>query len=127
MVCTTTSAREPIISRDLLAPGVHVNAVGSSISTTRELDLETVVAASLFVDRRESTVNEAGDYLMAGVGPDHIKAELGELLEGVHPGRTSDDELTVFKSLGLAVEDLAAAELVVARARERGIGTKVEF
>ena len=131
VVCTTTSSRDPIISRDLLEPGVHLNAVGSSIATARELDSATVAAASLFVDRRESTLNEAGDYLMAvaeaGIGPDHIKAELGELLEGVHPGRTSDDELTLFKSLGLAAEDLAAAELVVVRARERGIGTEVEF
>ena len=131
VVCTTTSSREPIISHDLLAPGVHVNAVGSSIASARELDSATVAASSLFVDRRESTVNEAGDYLFAvqeaGIGPDHIKAELGELLEGVHPGRTSDDELTLFKSLGLAVEDLAAAELVVRLARERGIGTEVEF
>jgi ornithine cyclodeaminase/alanine dehydrogenase-like protein (mu-crystallin family) len=127
VVCTTTSTHEPIISRNLIAPGVHLNAVGSSIASARELDTETVAAASLFVDRRESTVNEAGDYLMAGVGPDHIKAELGEILEGVHPGRTSDDEFTLFKSLGLAVEDLAAAELVVERARERGIGTEVEF
>jgi ornithine cyclodeaminase/alanine dehydrogenase-like protein (mu-crystallin family) len=131
VVCTTTSAREPILSRELLALGVHVNAVGSSIASARELDAATVAATSLFVDRRESTLNEAGDYLFAvkeaGIGPDHIKAELGELLEGVHPGRTSDDELTLFKSLGLAVEDLAAAELVVARARERGIGTEVEF
>ncbi len=131
VVCTTTSSRDPIISRDLLAPGVHLNAVGSSIAVARELDAPTVAAASLFVDRRESTLNEAGDYLLAvteaGIGPDHIKAELGELLEGVHPGRMSDDELTLFKSLGLAVEDLAAAELVVARARERGIGTEVQF
>ncbi len=131
VVCTTTSAREPIIQHDLLAAGTHLNAVGSSIASARELDSETVAAASLFVDRRESTVNEAGDYLMAaeetGIGSDHIKAELGELLEGLHPGRTSADELTLFKSLGLAVEDLAAAELVVARARERGIGTEVEF
>ena len=131
VVCTTTSSREPILSRDLLAPGAHVNAVGASIKTSRELDAATVVAASLFVDRRESTLNEAGDYLFAveeaGIGPDHIRAELGELLEGVHPGRTADDELTLFKSLGIAVEDLAAAELVVARARERGMGTEVEF
>ena len=63
----------------------------------------------------------------AGIGPDHIRAELGELLEGVHPGRQADDELTVFKSLGIAAEDLAAAELCVTRARERGIGTEVEF
>ena len=94
----------------MLAPGTHVTAVGSSISTTRELASALVVAASLFVDRRESTLNEAGDYLFAvkeaGIGPDHIKAELGELLEGVHPGRQADDELTIFKSLGIAVEDL---------------------
>ena len=131
VVCTTTSSREPIITRDLLGPGVHVNAVGSSIASAREFDAAAIAAASLFVDRRESTLNEAGDYLMAvaeaGIGPDHIKAELGELLEGVHPGRVSDDELTLFKSLGLAVEDLAVAELVVGRARERGIGTEVEF
>ena len=131
VVCTTTSSRDPIVSLEMLAPGAHVNAVGSSIASTRELESAVVAAASLFVDRRESTLNEAGDYLMAveeaGIGPDHIKAELGELLEGVHPGRTADGELTLFKSLGLAVEDLATAELVVARARERGIGTEVEF
>lgn len=131
VVCTATSAREPILSRDLLGPGTHVNAVGSSITSARELDAATVAAASLFVDRRESTLNEAGDYLLAveetGIGPDHIRAELGELLEGLHPGRTSEDELTLFKSLGIAVEDLAAAELCVTRARERGVGTEVEF
>ena len=131
VICTCTSAREPVLSLDMLAPGVHVNAVGSSIPTTRELTSELVAAASLFVDRRESTLNEAGDYLFAveeaGIGPDHIKAELGELLEGVHPGRRTDEELTVFKSLGIAAEDLAAAELCVARARERGIGTEVDF
>ena len=92
--------------------------------STRELDTATVAAAALFVDRRESTLNEAGDYLLAAregaIGPEHIRAELGEVLTGAQPGRTADDELTVFKSLGLAVEDLAAAELVVARARERG-------
>jgi len=131
VVCTCTSAREPLISLDLLAWGTHVNAVGSSIPTTRELTSEVVAAASLFVDRRESTLNESGDYLLAvqeaGIGPDHIRAEIGELLEGVHPGRQEAEELTVFKSLGIAVEDLAAAELVVSRARERGIGTEIEF
>jgi len=131
VVCTTTSSREPIVSRGMLAGGAHVNAVGSSIPTTRELDSATVAAASLFVDRRESTLNEAGDYLLAvdeqGIGPDHIKAELGEVLEGRHPGRVDDDELTLFKSLGIAVEDLGAAELCVARARERGIGTEIEL
>ncbi len=131
VVCTTTAAREPIVHRPWLASGTHVNAVGSSIPTTRELDTATVVDAALFVDRRESTVNEAGDYLFAateaGIGPEHIRAELGELLTGSHPGRSSDEELTVFKSLGLAVEDLAAAELCVSRARERGVGVEVPF
>jgi ornithine cyclodeaminase len=131
VVCACTSAREPVVSLDLLAPGTHVNAVGSSIPSTRELTSEVVAAASLFVDRRESTLNESGDYLLAveeaGIGPDHIKAELGELLENVHPGRQDESELTVFKSLGIAVEDLAAAELVVGRARERGIGREIEF
>lgn len=131
VVCTTTSSRDPIVQRAWLGAGTHVNAVGSSIPTSRELDTETVVAASLFVDRRESTLNEAGDYLFAaaeaGIGPDHVKAELGELLVGTHEGRLSADELTVFKSLGIAVEDLAAAELCVRRARERGIGTEVEL
>ena len=130
-MCTTTSATEPIVERRWLGPGAHVNAVGSSIPTTRELDTETVAASSLFVDRRESCLNEAGDYLIpaseGAIGPDHIEAELGEVLVGTHPGRAGEDELTLFKSLGLAVEDLASAELVVRRARERGVGSEVEF
>jgi ornithine cyclodeaminase/alanine dehydrogenase-like protein (mu-crystallin family) len=131
VVCTTTSAREPIVEHRWFAPGAHVNAVGSSMPTTRELDTETVAASSLFVDRRESTLNEAGDYLIpaaeGAIGPDHIKAELGDVLVGTHPGRESEDELTLFKSLGLAVEDLASAELVVRRAREQAVGSEVEF
>src|SRR5262245_11423763 len=132
VVCTVTNSSEPVLEHEWLKPGTHVNAVGSSIKTARELDTPTVVACSLFVDRRESTVNEAGDYLtpLAGgaiPGPEHIKAELGEILDGSHPGRTADDELTVVKSLGLAVEDLAAAEYVVRRAAKTGTGTTVEF
>ncbi len=131
VVCTTTSAREPIVEHRWLATGAHVNAVGSSIPKARELETETMAASSLFVDRRESTLNESGDYLLAqaegAIGPDHIKAELGEVLVGTHPGRERDDELTLFKSLGIAVEDLAAAELVVRRAREQGVGSEVEF
>jgi ornithine cyclodeaminase len=131
VVCTCTSAKEPIVALSMLAQGAHVNAVGSSMPSARELESDVVAAASLFVDRRESTVNESGDYLRAveerGIGPGHIRAELGELLAGSHPGRTSDGELTLFKSLGLAVEDLAAAELAVSRARERGLGTELDF
>ncbi len=131
VVCTTTAAREPIVEKRWLARGAHVNAVGSSIPTARELDTETVAHASLFTDRRESCLNEAGDYILAAaegaVGPEHIKAELGEVLAGMHAGREHEDELTVFKSLGLAVEDLASAELIVRRAREQGVGVEVPF
>ena len=127
VVCTCTSAREPILQRSWLAAGTHVNAVGASVPTARELDTGTMSAASLFVDRRESTLNESGDLLLAGLGEEHIRAELGEVLIGSHPGRANEDELTVFKSLGLGVEDLAAAELIVEKARECGVGTEVQF
>jgi ornithine cyclodeaminase len=131
VVCTCTSSRDPIVRRAWLAPGAHVNAVGSSVPSARELDAEAVAAASLFVDRRESTLNESGDYLAAvqeaGIGPEHIRAELGELLVGAEPGRRDDTELTLFKSLGLAVEDLAAAALCLERAREQSVGLEVEF
>ncbi len=131
IVVTATSSREPVIRRDWIRPGTHINAVGSSIKTTRELDSPTVAAASLFVDRRESTLNESGDYLMAvqegAIGPDHIRAELGEILTGKAKGRTSPNEITLFKSLGLAVEDLASAQFLFGEARRRGTGTWVEF
>ncbi len=131
VVVTVTSAREPIVERGWLAPGAHVNAVGSSIPTARELDSATIAAAALFVDRMESTVNESGEYLRAveeeGIGPDHIRAELGEVLTGSAAGRRSDEELTVFVSLGLAVEDLAAAEYLYRRARSEGAGAVVPF
>ena len=131
VVCTTTAATEPIVEKRWLTRGAHVNAVGSCFPTTRELDTETVAHSSFFTDRRESCLNEAGDFILAAgegaVGPDHIKAELGEVLAGTHPGREHEDELTVFESLGIAVEDLASAELVVRRAREQGVGSEVDF
>jgi ornithine cyclodeaminase len=122
---------EPIVRRDWLAPGVHLNAVGSSIPTSRELDGPTMAAATLIVDSRESALNESGDYLGAAregaIGPEHIRAELGEVLIGAHPGRGAPDEITIFESLGLAVEDLAAAQALHARAIARGAGTLVPF
>jgi ornithine cyclodeaminase/alanine dehydrogenase-like protein (mu-crystallin family) len=131
VVCTTTGAAEPIVERRWLTTGAHVNAVGACLPTVRELDTETVAHASFFTDRRESCLNEAGDFILAAaegaVGPEHIEAELGEVLAGMHPGRTSEEELTVFESLGIAVEDLASAELVYRRARERSVGTEVDF
>jgi ornithine cyclodeaminase len=131
VVVLATTAREPLVDREDLAPGTHVNAVGSSIPSTRELSGAALAAASLFVDRRESTVNESGDYLLAlregAIGEDHIRAELGEVLAGTAEGRRSAEEITVFKSLGLAVEDLAAAELAAAHAEAAGAGTVVAW
>ena len=105
-----------------------MNAVGSSIPTVRELDTETMAASSLFVDRRESTVNESGDLLLAGLdGGAHPRRARRGADRRPTPAARVRDELTVFKSLGLAVEDLAAAELIVRKAREQGIGVEVEF
>jgi ornithine cyclodeaminase/alanine dehydrogenase-like protein (mu-crystallin family) len=131
VVCTVTSSAEPVLERGWLKPGVHINAVGSSIPTARELDTATMAAAALFVDRRESTVNEAGDYLFplreGALDESNIRAELGDVLIGAAEGRRGDDELTVFKSLGLAVEDLAAAEHVFAAAEAENAGTVVSL
>jgi ornithine cyclodeaminase len=131
VICTVTQSAEPVLRADWLAPGAHVNAVGACLPHTRELDTETVVRSSFFTDRRESCENEAGDYVIplqeGAISNGHIKAELGEVLAGVAPGRTADDELTVFESLGLAIEDLAAAEYLLRRAGETGKGTTVDF
>ena len=132
VVVTATSAREPVLRREWLKPGAHVNAVGASTPQARELDTATVAASALFCDSRESLRHEAGEFRLAiteGLiaGEDHVRAELGEVLAGTAPGRRDDGELTLFRSLGLAVEDLAAAELAVAVATERGLGTEVEL
>ncbi|HEX9406290.1 MAG TPA: ornithine cyclodeaminase family protein [Thermoanaerobaculia bacterium] len=127
IIVTATSSREPVLEREWIAPGAHINAVGSSVKTSREIDTETMKTASLFVDRRESTLNESGDYLMSGVGPEHIRAEIGEILIGQAKGRTSKEEITLFKSLGLAVEDLASAQFLFQEAQRRGRGTWVDF
>lgn len=131
LIVLATTAPEPVLQREWLAPGAHINAIGASIPTTREVDSATMAAASLFVDRRESTINESGDYLFAlregKITAEHIRAELGELLIGSQPGRTSRAEITLFKSLGLAVEDLASAEYLYRKAKEMPAGTWVEY
>ena len=131
VVVTATSSVEPVLLRDWLQEGAHVNVVGGRPPMMRELDTATIADSAFFVDRRESAEAEAFDYRDAleggAIGPDHIRGEIGEVLIGEKPGRSSPDELTVFRSLGLAVEDLAAAEYVVRRARETGAGTEVEF
>jgi ornithine cyclodeaminase/alanine dehydrogenase-like protein (mu-crystallin family) len=132
VVVVATSAREPALARAWLKQGAHVNAVGASTPEAREIDTATVAASALFCDSRESLRNEAGEFQLAvreGViaGEEHVRAELGEVLAGTAPGRRDDAELTLFRSLGLAIEDLAAAEHAVASARAQGIGTEVEM
>ncbi len=132
VVVAATSAREPVLARSWLKPGAHLNAVGASTPRAREIDTATVAASALFCDSRESLRNEAGEFQLAvreGAipGEEHVRAELGEVLAGSAPGRRDDTELTLFRSLGIAVEDLAAAETAVAAARAQGLGTEVEL
>jgi ornithine cyclodeaminase/alanine dehydrogenase-like protein (mu-crystallin family) len=132
VVVAATNSREPVLAHAWLKPGAHVNAVGASTPNAREIDTATVAASALFCDSRESLRNEAGEFQLAvreGAipGDEHVRAELGEVLAGIAPGRQDDGELTLFRSLGIGVEDLAAAEIVVAAARAQGLGTAVEL
>ena len=131
LICTVTSAKQPVLSGAWLAPGVHVNAVGACFADARELDTDAVRRARLFVDRRESTLAESGDFLIpkreGAFGDEHIVAELGDVVTGKVPGRTSAAEVTLFKSLGLAVEDLAAAHHVAARAEAEDRGIAIDL
>ncbi|HEY2270683.1 MAG TPA: ornithine cyclodeaminase family protein [Streptosporangiaceae bacterium] len=129
IVVTATSSAEPVLRRAWLAPGTHVNAVGACVPAARELDTAMMAEAAVFADSRESVRNEAGDFLIAereGVA-NPVRAELGELLTGAAAGRADDDEITVFESLGLAAEDLAAASYLYEKASRLGAGTAADF
>jgi ornithine cyclodeaminase/alanine dehydrogenase-like protein (mu-crystallin family) len=129
IVVTATSSHQPVLRREWLSPGTHLNAVGACVPRDRELDTATMAEAAVFADSRESVHSEAGDFLLAQQegAANPVRAELGELLTGTAPGRLHDDELTVFESLGLAAEDLAAAAHVYAKARNLAIGTQADF
>jgi ornithine cyclodeaminase/alanine dehydrogenase-like protein (mu-crystallin family) len=131
IIVTVTTSSQPVLQREWISAGAHINAVGACLPHTREIDSGTVASSKFFVDRRESVLNESGDYLIAlkegAIGPEHIRGEIGEVLTGEVSGRTSDREITLFKSLGLAVEDLAAVDHLHRWALETGSGTWVEF
>jgi ornithine cyclodeaminase/alanine dehydrogenase-like protein (mu-crystallin family) len=131
VVVIATNSPTPVLDLEWVAPGTHINAVGASTPSMRELTPETVAAAALFADSCESLENEAGEYraaLETGlIGEDHVRAELGEVLAGLAPGREDEEEITLFRSLGLAVEDLAAAQLAVRSAARLGVGTEVQL
>jgi ornithine cyclodeaminase len=131
IIATVTNSREPVTNLDWISSGAHINAIGTHSPASREIDGRTMAAARLFTDRRESAINEAGDYVLAVkeglITEDSIAGELGELLIGTKDGRQTPDQITLFKSLGLAVEDLACAQYLFAKAQEVGAGTWVNF
>jgi ornithine cyclodeaminase len=131
VICTVTASREPVVQGHWLKDGAHINAVGSSVPSTRELDTLAVVRSRVFVDRRESATAEAGDLIIpmkeGAFKMTDIVAEIGELLIGAAKGRRDDREVTLFKSLGIAVEDLACAQWLYEQARAEKVGTKVDF
>ncbi len=131
IICTTTSAKEAIIRGEWLFPGTHVNAVGACVPHAREFDSAALARSLLFTDRRESLHNEAGDFLLAkqegAIGEDHLQGEIGDLLLGRVEGRKDEADITFFKSLGIGVEDLAAARYINDQARLQGIGSLLDF
>jgi len=130
IVCAATSARTPVFSDADLKPGTHVNGVGSYQPGMQEIPTETVLRAHVVVDHRESALAEAGDLLVpiqqGCYSADRIAAELGEIVSGRKPGRADAHEITLFKSVGVAIQDLAAASRILANAREMGLGTLLQ-
>jgi ornithine cyclodeaminase len=131
LICTVTASPEPILKGDWVAPGAHVNAVGASRPNAAEVDTDLVVKSRFFVDFRPSTALEAGEYLRAleagAITAAHIRGEIGEVASGAVAGRGGAEEITLFKSLGIAAEDLAAAHFVLERARASAVGQVVQL
>ncbi|MDE0243835.1 MAG: ornithine cyclodeaminase family protein [Gammaproteobacteria bacterium] len=131
IVCTTTSAAEPVLEGKWLAPGCHVNLVGAAISSSAEADVDVVTRSRFFVDYRASAMDQAGELLDAigngAVSESHIAGEIGDVLAGRVAGRRDDEEITVYKSLGVAAQDLAAAHAAFRNAESRKIGVDLTW
>ena len=131
VICTATTSTTPVFADCELADGSHINAVGSYKPHMREIPPETVVRSYLVVDRTSAAWEEAGDLIMplndGLIGKDHVRAELGEIVAGTKPGRPHPAAVTFFKSVGNAIQDLAAASLVLANAEKLGLGTRVRL
>jgi ornithine cyclodeaminase len=130
LVVTVTTAKEPILKPDWLVPGAHINAVGSHRPDLREIDGATLASSKVVVDSREAIMAECGDILLAlkenSITGKNIHAEIGEVLARLKPGRTSAGEVTLYKSVGIAIQDVATARLVYHKALKRKVGTSVE-
>jgi thiomorpholine-carboxylate dehydrogenase len=131
VICTVTGSTTPVVQAAWLSPGTHLNAVGAARPDWRELATDVVRGARLFVDSRAGALTEAGDVVgpihEGAITERHVVAEIGEVFAGRHPGRESDEETTLFKSLGLAVEDVASARFAYARAQAKGIGDEIRL
>lgn len=131
IVCATTSARTPLFVDREIEEGMHLNAIGSYTPLAREIPSETVVRSRVVVDSRQAAWDEAGDLILplkAGlIGPDHIAAEIGEIVAGQKPGRTTPAEVTFFKSVGMAVQDAVAARVALTNAKALGIGRELDW
>jgi ornithine cyclodeaminase/alanine dehydrogenase len=130
IICTATSSPTPIFQGCNVKLGTHINGIGSHSPGARELDTAVVARSLLVADSREACLNEAGDVMLpiqeGAITAEHIHAELGEIVTGKKPARTSADQITLFKSNGLAIQDAATALLVYQKAREAGLGVEVE-
>ena len=131
VILTATSSTEPLFAGDWVRPGMHVNAIGAFTPAMCELDATLLRRALIVVDQRAAAMAEAGDLLRAmregALGADAIHAELGELALGTRPGRTDPEQITVFKSVGLAVQDVAVASYAYREAIRLGLGTEIEM
>ncbi len=129
LVVTVSTARKPVLQFEWLKSGAHINAVGSHRPDLREIDGETLSRSRVVVDSRDAIMAECGDILLAikeqSFGEQGIHAEIGEVLTGAKPGRSSAAEMTLYKSVGIAIQDVAAAQLVYRKALERNVGTNV--
>ncbi len=126
IVCAATTSAEPVFDDGSVRPGTHINAIGSFQPDVREIPAATVLRAVVVVDDRAAALEEAGDLILplreGLISATHIRADLGELVSGRASGRRSDDEVTLFKSVGVAVQDAAAARVALRRAEARGLG-----
>lgn len=131
IICAATNSATPVFSDGHIRPGTHINGVGSYTAKMQEVPAATVCRAAVFVENRESAWQEAGDLaipLAKGlIDENHIRAEVGEVVAGQHPGRESDDMITFYKSVGNAIQDVAAAALLLKSAEEKGLGTTINL
>jgi ornithine cyclodeaminase/alanine dehydrogenase-like protein (mu-crystallin family) len=131
LICTCTTSTAPLFDGSLLRPATHINAVGALAPTSRELDTEAIRRARVIIDAEMGAGKEAGEILIplaeGAIEAGHVKGTLGDVVSGKVAGRESNDELTVFRSSGLAIEDLVTASLAFKRAIAGGVGVEVSF